>query len=162
MESYEKYWQAENPESRERFTKPPKGQTEQLNFRIYTFHARMLDEIIHSTLDPSLKTKSDCLQDAVALWIEDWEKKHSDGLSGRTLRRFHMERMLQVAQERDNFMEEVKQIVDLSKKTGDRNTLFAMVDQVEAEVESESGHAPKTYLDDLRKIVKDINDYLED
>ena len=162
MESYEQYYQAENPENRERFVKPPRGQTEQLNFRIYTFHARVLDEIIHSGLDPNLKTKSDCLQDAVDLFIKDWNKNYADGLSGRTLRRRNMEEMLRIAQERDRFTEEAKEIVELSKKTGDRHTLFGMIDQLEAEIESETGHAPKMYLDELRDIVKDINRYLEE
>lgn len=122
--NHEAGWRVEdNDADRERFTAAPKGQTESITFRAYTHHLRVLDEIIQSGVDPRLKTKSDCLQDALALLIENWVDYFQDGLSGTTLRRQRMEITRRRRAAREQFLAEWDDELDVAKSKQDQKEL---------------------------------------
>jgi hypothetical protein len=148
--SNEELWGFDNPQSRERFTTPPKGQTELTSVRLYSSNLRVLDEIIHSGIDPRLKTKSDCIQDAVALFIRDWVENYSDGLSGRTLQVLKMEAIRSVRESRDRFLQLTDEEIDLASRIKDRDALTTLLIGLKTELAESQVYAPKTYLDELQ------------
>lgn len=157
---YEHLWQIGNPDDRERFTQAPRGQTEQLNFRVFTSHSRVLDEIIHSGIDPRLKTKSDCLQDAVALFIEDWNEKYPDGLSGRTLRKLMLEKIRMERESREEFLSTIEAEIESAKKQKDREGFVKILSYLKVERDDYRQYAPPSYIDQLTLLIKDLEELL--
>lgn len=160
MDSYEHFYAPPEPELRERFTTPKRGQTESITFRADTFHLRMLDEIIQSGVDPRLKTKSDCLQDALAMFVEDWAKNYADGLTGRTLRMFNLQQMQRQHDSRLKFVTDVEERLDEASQTGDRVALMNLIEQIHEEIEEMAKYSPKSYIEDLNKIASKIQEKL--
>ncbi len=161
METYEHYYQPENPDDRERFVSAPKGQTELASFRLYTSHMRVLDEIIQSGIDPRLKTKSDCYQDAVSLFIEDWLKNYADGLSGRTLRMLRVERRENEANRRLQFLELMQSSFDRCTDEGDRDGFVNLIVDIEEEIDQQRGYCPNSYIEKLEKLLATVKEKKE-
>jgi hypothetical protein len=154
----EELWGFDNEgASRERFTTAPRGQTEMFSCRLYANNLRMLDEIIHSGLDPRLKTKSDCVQDAVQLFIEDWVEKYADGLSGRTLRMFWLEQRRAQQENRDNFLTSFDSDLETAKKNRDKQGLQSLLALTKAERE-ESKDSPPVYLEELDNRIRQLEE----
>lgn len=158
--SYEAEWGFDNPNSRERFTQAPRGQTEQFNFRAYSNNLRVLDEIIHSGIDPRLKTKSDCLQDALALWIQDWTQNYSDGLGGRTLQMLKLEYLRNIRESRDRFLERTDEEWEAASKAGDIDALTMIHSGVRQEREDSLGYAGQAYIKELDSRIRVMDETL--
>jgi hypothetical protein len=122
---------------------------------------RVLDEILQSGIDPRLKTKSDCAQDAIALFIEDWVKNYADGLSGRTLRILHLEREQSAIDERERYLEHVDLQIENAKKYRDKEALNRNLQSLKQEYNDSEGFAPKSYLEELDKRIEDIRHLLD-
>jgi hypothetical protein len=120
----------------------------------------MLDEIIQSGVDPRLKTKSDCLQDALAMFVEDWAKNYADGLTGRTLRMFNLQQMQRQHDSRLKFVTDVEERLDEASQTGDRVALMNLIEQIHEEIEEMAKYSPKSYIEDLNKIASKIQEKL--
>lgn len=156
----EELWGFDNPASRERFTTPPRGQTELFNVRLYVANLRVLDEIVHSGIDPRLKTKSDCVQDAVALFIRDWVENYSDGLSSRTLYMLRLEALRSVRESRENFLTRCDEEAESAAKAKDRDALTTILVGLRQELEDSQVYAPQSYLDDLTKRIGNLEEML--
>jgi hypothetical protein len=70
---------------RQRYTKKEvkRGETEQIQCRADMFNVRRIDEIIAARIEPEIKTRSDVLNDAISLWLEDWDHRYPDGAAGQ-------------------------------------------------------------------------------
>lgn len=142
-------WLLDAPVNRERYIRPRTDGTEPISFRITAAHLRTLDEIIHSGIDPRLKTKSDCLQDAVFMFIEDWMQHYSDGVAGRTLRLYHMERLQMQRESRDAFLDAFDRERMEAMKCSDADGLTMLYKNLLAEREESAGYAPEAYIKEL-------------
>lgn len=151
-------WGFDNPSNRERYIRPKAEPTEMLSFRAVGKHARILDEIIHSGIDPRLKTKSDCLQDAVVLFIEHWTDNFADGLSGRTLRMLQMERVAMQGRARQEFLDQHDETYDEARRAQDTKTLRMLYMNLQAERQEAVGFSPDTYIADLDKRIERMAD----
>ena len=160
--TFEDEWTFDNPNSRERLTSAPRGQSEPFTTRIYQSNLRILDEIIHSGIDPRLKTKSDCVQDAVALFIEDWVKNYSDGLSGRTLQMLKLERIRMQREAREEFIRRVDEEIESAKYSQDRESLGTILYSLSQERGDSEGWSPNTYIAQLDVRIEDLRHILSD
>ena len=158
--SFEAEWGFDNPNSRETF-KAPKGQTELVSFRMYLLHYKMIDEIVQSGLDPTLKTRSDFLQDCVAIGLEKYQDEHKDGLSGRSLRRFRLEKARQQREAREDYLESTDLEVEAAKKSRDRQMLVGILNDLEEEREDQEGFSPPDYLEAVDQRINELKRLLD-
>jgi hypothetical protein len=155
----------DNPNSRERHSATngkAKAATEVASFRCSLSHLRALDEIIQSGIDPRLKTKSDCLQDAVSLFLEDWTNHYADGVSGRTLRRLRLERVQAVLDSRQTFLDLLDKGIDTAREQKDLLELRNLLHDARAEATDSEGYAPQTYIDEVNRRVTRLSEMLEE
>ena len=109
---------------RQRYTKSDvkRGQTELVQCRADAFLVRRVDEIVASRLDPIIKTRSDVLQDAIALWLEDWDERYPDQ-GGALAYQSRLERMSRRREYRESFIDTVEEQLELTKRLGDISDL---------------------------------------
>jgi hypothetical protein len=151
-------WGFDNPKSRERYSRPKVEPTEPLTFRATARNLRILDEIIQSGVDPRLKTKSDCMQDGLSLFIEDWMTNYQDGVSGRTLRMFQMERMAIQSRSRQDYLAEHDSSETRLRNDGDKTGLQTLFMNLQAERQEAVGFTPQSYIDELDKRIAKMED----
>jgi hypothetical protein len=159
-DNYAEAWGLEDAIDRERFTNAPRGQTEPITFRIYTHNARILDEIIHSGIDPRLKTKSDCLQDATSMFIDDWLTNYQDGISGRTLRMYKYERDKLQREARQSFLTETDEAIKQCSNEGDVRGLQRIRSNVDSELSDVNDNTPESYVKNLTARLDDLRRWL--
>lgn len=123
-------------------------------------YLRALDEIIQSGMDPRLKTKSDCLQDALALFVEDWNKNYQDGIQGRTLRMLELERMKRLRESRTSLIEQAQEELQQAVRNSDIETLHRIEGHITAEREDSLGVSPPTYIKELDELLGRLSDML--
>lgn len=159
--TYEAEWGYEEPNSRERFTQAPKGQTESFTIRVYVSNLRVLDEIIHSGVDPRLKTKADCVQDAIAFWIKDWVENYADGISGATIEMLHMDWLKMARDARNNFITRSDEELEEAVREGDSHALRILLGGLEARKNDPmSVDAPQSYHKALENRIDRIKELL--
>ena len=161
MTNYADDWTFDNPNSRARHTKAVRGQTESFTFRMDSQSFRVLDEILQSGIDPRLKTKSDCAQDAITLFIEDWVVHYADGLSGRTLRILHLEREQDAIDEREKYLSKIDEQIENSKQYKDTEALSRHLQSLKNEYTDSEGFAPKSYLVELDTRIDHVRQLLD-
>jgi hypothetical protein len=107
----------------------------------------MMQEIVASQIDPRLRTVSDCLQDAAALWIENYIEYCSDGLSGRSLRLFQLERLQRNREAQQSYLDKWDEELIYAKQH-DPEQLHHLLSQIKQEHQETNGH-PHAYAAEL-------------
>ena len=80
------------------------GETERIQCRADAFHVRRMDERLAARLDPEFKTRSDIMQDAIAMWLEDWDRRYPDGSGGQLRYQSELANMERRRQHRRGFL----------------------------------------------------------
>jgi hypothetical protein len=83
--------------------------TEHWQFRVDSKFADEINQILASQADPDLKTRSDVLHDAVALWLDEWADEHADTSLARHWR---LERRLYARDYRDAYLDRTANALD--------------------------------------------------
>jgi Arc/MetJ-type ribon-helix-helix transcriptional regulator len=140
---------------RQRYTKSDvhRGQTELIQCRADSFHVRRIDEIVASRIDAVLKTRSDVIQDAIALWLEDWDRKFPDGSGGEL--GYHA-RLLRIERKRiyrDQFMETAEEQLNALQADGDIHGLAEFLQIILQSQGDFKDDAPVSFMDQLEKLV---------
>jgi hypothetical protein len=154
-------WQLER--QHETFTKSnvQRGNTEHIQFRADAFHVRRIDEIIASRVDPSFKTRSDVLSDAVVLWLENWDLQHPDGTAGELHHRFQLDNQKRARQYRVEYMESAKEELDALRKDFDVEGLRALSRNLIAATIELTGKAPPKYIAELDQLLAETRRLLD-
>jgi hypothetical protein len=109
----------------------------------------MLDEIIQSQLDDRIKTYSDAVRDGVSIFLDDWAENYSDGLSGRALRLYQMEKEDQAREERKAFIDKMDRDITKGKELRDVDGLQRALHRLRDEFTEFKDHAPIRYVQEL-------------
>lgn len=131
MSSNASAWGLEN--SHDRYTKSEvkRGESEHINCRLSSFHVRRVDEIIAARYEPSFKTRTDVLQDAIVMWLEDWDQRYPDGSRGEMSALSEMELKVRRRESRDSFMafakKEFEALIDDTDLHGIRAFLITLI-----------------------------------
>lgn len=149
---------------RQRYTKSDvkRGQTELLQCRADAFHVRRIDEIVASRLEANFKTRSDVVQDAVAMWLEDWDRRYPDGASGELSYQGRLEKLQRRQQHRDSFMETASEYMDSLRTTGDIYGLKEFLQVLLMAQGDFRADAPVSYMNKLEYMVETAERLLND
>jgi hypothetical protein len=149
-------WTLDDSENRQRYTKSDvrRGQTEFIQCRADSFHVRRIDEIVASRIDPTLKTKSDVLQDALAMWLEDWDKRYPDGSGGELAYRARLMRMERKRAFREEFMESAGDQLEALQRDGDALGMSEFL-QIMLQAQGDfKDDAPSSYLSKVEDMIQ--------
>ena len=161
MKSYEDEWQFDTSETRERFTQAPRGQTENVGFRAFLGHLRIVDEAIQSRRDPRIKTRSDVLQDALMMWIEDWAKNYAEqGVHGTFLRELNLNKAKAKRERRKYMLDLIDADIEEAKQDKDVYGLQSTLRTVQEERDSLDEHCPQSYISQLDERIESLQEML--
>lgn len=149
-------WQLDDPDAgRQRYTKSAvaRGQTELIQCRADAFHVRRVDEIVASRIDPTLKTRSDVVQDALALWLEDWDKRYPDGSGGELGYHARLLRMERKREYREQFMQAAEKQLEGLQSEGDVRGLSEFLGIMLQSQGDFKDDAPPSFLQKLDLII---------
>jgi hypothetical protein len=154
-------WRMEKPH--ETYTKSDvkRGATDHVQFRADSFHIRRIDEILGQRLDSAFKTRSDVFQDAIVMWLEDWDLKHPDGAAGELHYKFAMEQQKRQRVSRREYLETVKEELDDLRKDADVEGLRALARNIISASEELKHTAPPKYIAELDQILADTRRMLD-
>lgn len=149
--------------ARQRYTKGDvkRGQTEVVQCRADAFHVRRIDEIVASRIDPSLKTRSDVLQDALAMWLEDWDKRYPDGAGGELSYQAKLEAMRRKRRYRTDFLTTAEEELRGLREEGDVNGLSGFLQTLLLAQGDFKDDAPATYLGKIDNMVNEARRLLD-
>lgn len=142
-------WMLEDTEAkRDRYTKSDvrRGNTEVIQCRADAFHVRRVDEIVASRIDPALKTRSDVMQDALAMWLEDWDRRFPDGAGGELSYQARIEAMKRKRRYRLDFLETAEEELTGLQNDGDVQGLSTFLQTLLLAQGDFKDDAPDTYL----------------
>lgn len=141
--------------------KLPKDEQEYCNFRANKFHIRRIDEIVGQRLDPSFKTRTDVLYDAVVLWLETWDLNHPDGATGELHYQFELEQQQRQRESRNNYKDKVVEQLDELRKDGDIEGIKALASNIVRATRELKDSAPPKYIAELDQILADTRRLLD-
>lgn len=124
-------WGLEN--THDRYTKSDvrRGESEHVSSRISSFHMRRIDEIIAARYEPQFKTRTDVIQDAIVMWLEDWDQRYPDGAHGELSAFSEMELQTRRRESRDSFMQfaekEFEALIDDTDLAGIKRFLITLI-----------------------------------
>lgn len=149
-------WQLDGPTEpateRERYTKAEvkRGEVEFIGCKAKAIHVRRIAEIVESRVEPELKTKSDVLQDALVMWLEDWDRRHPDFTDEHSLRaQDELDRMQQLTIARKTIIAKAKGQLDALREDGDIVGLRRFLRVLEDMEEKNRADAPAKFMKDL-------------
>lgn len=158
-------WALDDPESnRQRYTKSnvQRGSTEVIQCRADAFHVRRIDEIVASRIDPSFKTRSDVMQDALAMWLEDWDRRYPDGAAGELSYQALMKAMERKSAYRTEFMETASGQLDRLRQEGDSGGLSEYLHIMARARGDFKDSAPPSYMTKIDRLISDARRLLEE
>jgi len=142
--------------SRQRYTKSNvrRGETEVIQCRADAFHVRRIDEIVASRIDPAFKTRSDVMQDAIAMWLEDWDRRYPDGAGGELAFQARLKALERKREFRVGFIqaatEQLEGLVSDSDILGIREFLQMML-QAQGNFKDD---APQPYMRQIEELIQ--------
>jgi hypothetical protein len=151
-------WQLDETDAaRHRYTKSDvkRGNTEVIQCRADAFHVRRVDEIVASRIDPNLKTRSDVMQDALAMWLEDWDTRYPDGATGELSYQARIEGMRRKRRFRTDFLETAEEELRSLATDGDTLGLSTLLQTLLLAQGDFKDDAPQSYLDKLEKHISE-------
>lgn len=132
-----------------------KGDSIPVACRCDSLMVRRMDEVI-GLQDPSYKTRSDIVQDAIAMWLEDWDIRHPDVITALTYQ-FKVEQMGRRRSARSTFLEMAKKELDGLRDDSDIMGLHQFVQTLDTALMDLREDAPASFLrkvDDIRTSAK--------
>jgi hypothetical protein len=148
-----------------RYTKATAGANEEFvmtSLRLPSRHLRKLDEICAMRVETDLKTKSDCINDALNTWIEMFLQEHGDELSGMK-NLFQLEDVGRIRESRQKDLELIESNLEIGAREGHRSLLGSVVANVMrflTEVKNDSFGSPQQ-IKDAEKLQKRALEALE-
>ena len=112
-----------------RFTKATAGKDEDFvmtSLRIPSRHLRKLDEICALRVEEYLKTKADCINDAINTWLETFLDEHGEELRGMK-NLFQLEDVGRIRDARDRDLELIANNLKISSEEGNRPLLSSVL-----------------------------------
>ena len=158
-------WNLDDTESiRQRYTKHDvkRGQTELIQCRADSFQVRRIDEILACRIEPVFKTRSDVLQDAICMWLEDWDRRYPDGVTGELAYQARMHDMARRRAYREEFMESATNQLDGLRHDGDARGLSEFLHIVLRARGELQDSAPPSYMQRLDRIIETARRLLEE
>jgi hypothetical protein len=125
-----------------------------MQFRAVEFWARRADEIVASRVEPSIKTTSDLLQDALVMFIEDWDKRYPDGMGGELAYQTRLLLAELKDEAREAFIEQSESRLDRLQANGDLrglNEFLQIMHQAEGDFKDD---APRSYLVKIEDMIE--------
>lgn len=98
-----------------------RGETERVQCRADAFLVRRIDEIVASRIDEDFKTRSDILQDAISMWVDDWDNRHPDGMQGQLHYQSELARLERATENRSAFLGRAERQLTQLRNDGDTN-----------------------------------------
>lgn len=145
-------WQLEAAHQRYFKREGNKSETESFTGRISSFHLRRIEEIIHTRIEPDFKTKTDVVQDAISMWLEDWDLRHPDGVGGEYTSSSQLDIIQAASDRRANYMAKAEKTLDTVSHDKDIAGLKAVVVSF-VKYREESQSAPVAYQADLDGLI---------
>ena len=146
------------PGKRTRYTQSKSQQTEHISFRAPLSIIREIDEIVAGRYDEFLRTRSDVLNDAVALWLETWFTEHPDKLVTEA-REFFLSKRRMERERRDSYIQLLEDELEKAIKDKDAKylrELFIEVARYRGEAEAHCSPAQLEQLQKLHDRLKEI------
>lgn len=145
-------WQLDSPHQRYFRKEGNKSETESFTGRFSSFHLRRIEEIIHTRIEPDFKTKTDIVQDAISMWLEDWDQRHPDGVGGEYTSSSQLDIIQAQSDRRANYLDKAKKTLDTVASDKDIAGLKAVVVSFVKYLE-ESHAAPAAYQLELEALI---------
>lgn len=141
--------------------KDKKGDSVPVTARCDSLMVRRTDEILASAVGwPTYKTRSDIVQDALAMWLEEWDKEHPDQASALSYQ-FKVEQMGRRRAARTDFIDIAKKELDGLREDGDITGLHQFIATLDTALSDFRVDAPASFLrrvDELRTSAKRLID----
>lgn len=136
-----------------------KGDSTPVACRCDSFIVRRMDEIL-ATQDPDYKTRSDIVQDALALWLEKWDEDHPEMVTALSYQ-FKVEQMGRRRAARSAFLEVAKTELEGLREDGDVGGLHHFIQALDTALIDFREDAPASFLrkiDEIRMGAKRLID----
>lgn len=141
--------------------KERKGESIPVTARCDSLMVRRTDEILASAVGwPTYKTRSDIIQDALAMWLEEWDKDHPDNTTPLSYQ-FKVEQMGRRRSARTDFLEMAKTELDGLREDGDITGLAMFIATLDIALIDFRHDAPASFLvkiDEIRNNAKRLID----
>lgn len=151
-------WFLEDTELRPRYNRGnlPKGQVEHIQCRTNALHVRRIDEIVASRVEPVFKTRSDVLQDAISMWLDDWDQRYPDGIGmgGELAYRSMLDKAERMDEEREGFVQSAQTRLERLQNNKDTEGIEGFLRMMlAAQVKLQKEKAPAVYLDRIEEMI---------
>lgn len=130
-----------------------RGNTELIQCRADAFHVRRIDEIIAARIDSTFKTRSDVVQDAIAMWLEDWDRRYPDGATGELSYQARIEAMKRKRRYRADFLTIAEEELHGLQQDGDIQGLGNFLQTILLAQGDFKDDAPATYLQKIDDMI---------
>ena len=122
---------------------------------------RRVDVIVQSRIDPRIQTRSDVVQDAIARWVQEWDKINPDGAGGVLSVESQVLMAQQQWQWREAFVVAIEGAIDKMRSNGDYTTVPLLKQAVEVRREQYIiEKVDKSVIAKLDRLLYRINDLL--
>lgn len=147
-------WGLDVPHDRYTKSEVKRGDTEHINCRINSFHVRRIDELLAARFEPNFKTRTDVIQDAIVMWLEDWDLRYPDGAHGQLSAESKMQLRKRRREHREAFMafadKEFEALIFDKDKSGIADFLITLI-QARAEFPPDT---PQSFQDKLNAMIE--------
>jgi hypothetical protein len=149
--------------SRQRYTKDQvkRGETERVQCRADAFKVRRIDEIVAARIEPELGTRSDVLNDAIDLWLEDWDRRYPDGASGQLRYQSELLNMERKRQYRQGFIDQAETQLTGLREEGDLLGLKSYVGLMLRARGDFMDDAPDSFMERMDKLISEARRLLD-
>jgi hypothetical protein len=156
-------WALDDLTPRQRYTKTEvkRGETERIQCRADAFNVRRIDEIVASRIEPTLKTRSDVLNDALSLWLDDWDSKYPDGVGGELAYQARLKTMERKRIYRNDFLEDAKAQIENLQSDGDLEGLTTYLHLMQLAQGDFQSSAPESYVRQLKSLIDQARRLIE-
>lgn len=163
MSDFSPWMLDDSDQSRQRYTKSDvkRGQTEVIQCRADSFQVRRVDEIVASRIDPVLKTRSDVLQDALAMWLEDWDRRYPDGAGGELSYQARLEAQRRKRRYRTDFLATAEDELKGLREEGDITGLSGFLQTLLMAQGDFKDDAPASYLHKIDNMISEARRLLD-
>ena len=130
-----------------------RGETTHIQCKADAFLVRRVDEIVASRIDDAFKTRSDVLQDAIAMWVDDWDEHHPDGASGQLSYQSELSRLERASENRTAFLTRADTQLNRLSGEGDRNGLQTYLEVMARARGDFLDDAPKSFINKMDQYI---------
>lgn len=130
-----------------------KGDSIPVAARCDSLMVRRMDEILASGMgSPDYKTRSDIIQDAIAFWLEEWDRSHPEMMTALSYQ-FRVEQMGRRRSARSGFLEMATKELEGLRDDSDITGLHQFIQTLDSALVDFREDAPASFLrkiDDIR------------